>query len=430
MTTPLARPCRWLRAHPAAADALLALTVLAAVLVGSFLGPRDGQRAPGAGLVLLAVAGCAALTLRGPYPRTVLAVTSALTLTDLATGGDGPPRTQLVLAVTVALYTVTSRTGRPAAWRIAAVTVGGLTAAAMAFGPPPWYAQGNLGLFAWTGMAAAAGDAVRSRRAVVAAIEERAVRAERTREEEARRRVAEERLRIARELHDVVAHHIALVNVQAGVASHVMDSRPEQAKEALAHVREAGRSALEELRATVGLLRQHGEPEAPTEPAPGLGDLGRLLAGVRRAGLPVAVAAAGPGTPGVATEDAEVAAALGQLPAAVDLTAYRLVQEALTNARKHAGPGARAEVSLLRGPDSLLLTVRDDGAGPPPAPGGPGGHGLTGMRERVAALGGNCTAGPRADGIPGFQVRATLPLPRTRDAGRADGPGQGLLRTR
>lgn len=122
------------------------------------------------------------------------------------------------------------------------------------------------------------------------AIRERAERAERTREEEARRRVAEERLRIARDLHDVVAHHIALVNVQAGVASHVMDKRPDQAKEALAHVREASRSALNELRATVGLLRQTGDPEAPTEPAPGLARLDELADTFRNAGLPVEVA--------------------------------------------------------------------------------------------------------------------------------------------
>jgi signal transduction histidine kinase len=230
----------------------------------------------------------------------------------------------------------------------------------------------------------------------VHAIRERAERAERTREEEARRRVAEERLRIARDLHDVVAHHIALVNVQAGVASHVMDKRPDQAKEALSHVREASRTALDELRATVGLLRQSGDPEAPTEPAPGLARLDELADTFRNAGLPVEIARADDGT---------------TLPAALDLAAYRVIQEALTNVRKHAGDGAKAEVSVVRVGAYMEITVLDDGTGEDTGPadaGGPGGHGLLGMRERVTAVGGALTAGPRY-GV-GFRVHAILPL--------------------
>jgi signal transduction histidine kinase len=247
-------------------------------------------------------------------------------------------------------------------------------------------------------MAAAAGDAVRSRRAFVRAIRERAERAERTREEEARRRVAEERLRIARDLHDVVAHHIALVNVQAGVAAHVMDKRPDQAKEALAHVREASRSALNELRATVGLLRQSGDPEAPTEPAPGLDRLDELVGTFRSAGLHVEVARA----------DQDTA-----LPAAVDLAAYRVIQEALTNVQKHAGTEAKAEVSVVRVGPHIEITVLDDGAGQDDDPEHGGGHGLLGMRERVTALRGTLTTGPRYGG--GFRVHAILPV-RTRTA--------------
>ncbi|MEX2981903.1 sensor histidine kinase [Streptomyces sp. C36] len=419
--TGLARPHRWLRAHPLAADTLLAVLVLGLVLVGVYLGPRTAAHPPGLVFALLATAACASLALRRRAPRAVLALTAALTVAATVTAHDGgPPRTQVATATAVALYTVAARTERPTAWRIVAVTVAVVTAAVMLFGPPPWYAQENVGLFAWTGMAGAAGDAVRSRRAFVAAIEERAVRAERTREEEARRRVAEERLRIARELHDVVAHHIALVNVQAGVASHIMDSRPEQAKQALAHVREAGRSALEELRATVGLLRQYGDPEAPTEPAPGLGVLDQLVDGFARVGLRVEVAAAStlPEGSGTATGAAGAAAVLGPLPGAVDLTAYRVLQEALTNVHKHAGSGARAEVALLRSADSLHLTVLDDGGdGPGRAPEGGaagdasgGGHGLIGMRERATALGGVCEAGPLGGDAPGFRVRAVLPL--------------------
>ncbi|MFD3355818.1 sensor histidine kinase [Streptomyces fradiae] len=475
--------CRdWLRAHPLACDAVLAAAVLGAMVLGSFVephgdgtGPTFGARTPRPLSVLLMAVGGAALVARRRAPVRVLVCTGAAAVLDFAAGD---PHAPVAMSTVVALYTVASRTDRPTTWRVGLATMAVLTAAAMSFGSAPWYTQQNLGVFAWTGMAAAAGDAVRSRRAFVDAIRERAERAERTREEEARRRVAEERLRIARDLHDVVAHHIALVNVQAGVAAHVMDRRPDQAKEALAHVREASRCALDELRATVGLLRQSGDPAAPTEPAPGLAVLDDLLERFRHAGLPVRVARTDRDT---------------HLPAAVDLAAYRIVQEALTNVRKHAGPGATAEVSVLRVGRTVEVTVLDDGgtAAAPPAPaeapaparGEParpgvrapapspapaartpadrtaadrstaaaavsprtaadrstadrsalaaaavsarpaagarttpadgavpagGGHGLVGMRERVAALGGALTTGPRYGG--GYRVRAILPL--------------------
>jgi signal transduction histidine kinase len=291
-----------------------------------------------------------------------------------------------------------------------------------------------VALVAWAGTAVAAGDALRSRRAYAASAAERARREELGREEEARRRVAEERLRIARELHDVVAHHIALANVQAGVAAHVMDRRPDQAKEALAHVREAGRSALEELRATVGLLRLRGEPAAPMEPAPGLGLLDQLLEGFRSEGLRVTVEC-------IVGGDDPAPRSHGPLPVSVDLTAYRVIQESLTNVRKHAGPGAGAVVRIRRDPGALEVVVDDDGApgtaesllppptrprprtagdGTSPAPPGiprPGrptergtaGHGLLGMHERATAHGGVCRTGARPGG--GFRVWVRLPLP-------------------
>ncbi|WP_143670309.1 histidine kinase dimerization/phosphoacceptor domain-containing protein, partial [Streptomyces antimycoticus] len=252
----LARSHRWLCAHPRALDTLVAIGVLALILIGAVAGPRMRHQPLGPLFALLAVLVAGSLIFRRDLPRGVLAFTVALTLVEIVTNDVGPPRTSIVFGVVVALYTAATRTDRPTTWRLGAATAVLLTGAGMLFALNPWYSQENWGLFAWAGLAAATGDAVRSRRAYIAAIEERAVRAERTREEEARRRVAEERLRIARELHDVVAHHIALVNVQAGVASHVMDNRPDQAKEALAHVRQASRSALDELRATVGLLRQ------------------------------------------------------------------------------------------------------------------------------------------------------------------------------
>ncbi|MFJ3584029.1 sensor histidine kinase [Streptomyces sp. NPDC090127] len=387
---------QWLRAHPLALDGALAFGVLVCMITASFAdphgspnGPTFGDRTPDASSVGLMVLGAAALVPRRRDPLAVLAFTGAVTLVELIVDDRPAP---VVMSAVIAVYTVAARTDRPTTWRVGLITMAVLTGASMLFGPTPWYAQENLGVFAWTGMAAAAGDAVRSRRAFVDAIRERAERAERTREEEARRRVAEERLRIARDLHDVVAHHIALVNVQAGVAAHVMDKRPDQAKEALGHVRAASRSALDELRATVGLLRQSDDPEAPTEPAPGLAVLDPLLATFRNAGLPVELACDADGTP---------------LPAAVDLAAYRIIQEALTNVRKHAGPGAKAEVSVVRVGRTVEITVLDDGVPQPTPSADTGGHGLLGMRERVTALGGTLTAAPRYGG--GFRVQAILP---------------------
>ncbi|RNL70841.1 sensor histidine kinase [Streptomyces sp. I6] len=424
MTAPLTgfsrlAPTRsWLSAHPTAFDAGLAAAVLLCMVVASFAdphgphGPTFGTRTPEIRSLLLMVTAAGALVFRRVRSVPVVAVTGALSVAELVAGDPPAP---VAMSVVVALYTVASRTDRPTTWRVGLPTMTVLTGAAVLFSSAPWYSQENLGLFAWTGMASAAGDAVRSRRAFVDAMRERAERAERTREEEARRRVAEERLRIARDLHDVVAHHIALVNVQAGVAAHVMDRRPDQAREALSQVREASRSALTELRATVGLLRQSGDPAAPTEPAPGLAVLEPLLDGFRRSGLPVRLARTDRGT---------------ELPAAVDLAAYRIVQEALTNVRKHAGAAAKAEVSVVRVGGTVEVTVLDHGrpAGPGPegaegaegaegtegtdgetvAGGGSGGHGLVGMRERVTALGGTLTAGPRYGG--GFRVQAILPV--------------------
>ncbi|MGW5121105.1 sensor histidine kinase [Streptomyces noursei] len=417
--TRVARLRQWHRHHRLAFDAAVAVVAFVAILCGAVAGPhgahgthlpRFAARELTVTTVVLAALACGALVLRRRLPRTVLAVTGALTIVELVAQSNAP-RAPVAGAAVIALFTVASHTDRPTTWRIGALTCVVLTAAAMFFGHRAWYAQENLAIFAWTGMAAAAGDAVRSRRAYVDAIRERAERAERTREEEARRQVAEERLRIARELHDVVAHHIALVNVQAGVASHVMDNRPDQAKQALAHVREASRSALEELRATVGLLRQSDDPKAPTEPAPGLGVLDQLVDGFVRAGLPVALEL--PPGPQPA------------LPASVDLTAYRVVQEALTNVHKHAGDGARAAVRIVRTEGALTVTVQDDGrgagahaagaAGEGAVPEGGGGHGLIGMRERVQALRGTVVTGPRAAG--GFQVRVTLPLGGARTGG-------------
>jgi signal transduction histidine kinase len=210
--------------------------------------------------------------------------------------------------------------------------------------------------------------------------------------ERARRAVAEERGRIARELHDVVAHHMSVISVQAGLARFVFDSDPAKARGALGTIADTSGEALEELRRMLQVLREE-DPEAPERaPMPTLARLGELLDRVRAGGLPVDLAVEGTARP---------------LPPGVELCAYRVVQEALTNALKHAGP-ARARVELRYGAHELTVRVTDDGEGADPArvPAG-GGHGLIGMRERAKLYGGTITVGPRSEG--GYQVRLTLP---------------------
>jgi signal transduction histidine kinase len=241
---------------------------------------------------------------------------------------------------------------------------------------------------------AGSGFAVASRRAQIAQMRDRAEQAERTREEEAHRRVDAERLRIARELHDIVAHSMATINVQAGVAVHLLREQPDQvgqAVEALEAVRSISKEALGELRGILNLLRSSDEAD-PIAPVPGLSQLDDLVAMSARAGLATAV---------------EVTGEPRRLPAAVDLTAYRVVQEALTNTLRHAGP-ARATVRLAYEPAELRVEVSDDGRGP----NGSGssdldGNGLRGMRERAEAVGGQVRTGPGDGG--GFVVRAILP---------------------
>ncbi|MGH3244608.1 MAG: sensor histidine kinase [Trebonia sp.] len=248
----------------------------------------------------------------------------------------------------------------------------------------------------YAALAVTTGSAARSNRAYVAEVEERARRAEQAREDEANRRVAEERLRIARELHDAVGHHVALINVQAGALGCLLDDEDLiQARESVAHIQRASEEALEEMRLTVGLLREPGaaEPAEPAEPVPGLDRLGELFGSFAGAGLRVT---------------REVTGQVRPLPEVVELTAYRVIQESLTNTRKHAGCDA-AVVRLGYAPGTLRLAVEDEGK--PLTRSSrrtPGGHGIVGMRERVAALGGRLSAGPRPEG--GYRVFAELPL--------------------
>jgi signal transduction histidine kinase len=234
--------------------------------------------------------------------------------------------------------------------------------------------------------------ATANRRRYIAEIQDRAERAERTRDEEARRQVDSERLRIARELHDVVAHTMATINVQAAAAAHVLVDPPPQAAEAIAAIRAASKEGLRELRTILNVLRQ-ADDQDPVQPTPGLGQLDVLVGTVRRAGLATEVRGVGE---------------LPPLPSAVDVAAYRIIQESLTNVLRHAGP-ATATVELAVRDGRLCVHVGDTGVGARHRSGGaPTGHGLIGMRERAASVGGTLDARPGPNG--GFDVRATLPV--------------------
>jgi signal transduction histidine kinase len=215
----------------------------------------------------------------------------------------------------------------------------------------------------------------------------------RAHQDETRRRADQERLRIAREVHDVVGHGLAVINLQAGVALHVVGRRPEQAEVALEAIKQSSKEALEELRGTLAVFRRPDNGGGPWRPAPGLGQLEALAAAMAEGGLPVQVAVTGQ---------------RAGLPAAVELAAYRIVQESLTNVVRHAGP-ATATVRVGYQPDALVLEVADTGSGGRvPGAARPAGHGIAGMRERAAAVGGTLQAGPSGDG--GFLVHARLPL--------------------
>ncbi|MER7767224.1 sensor histidine kinase [Kitasatospora sp. NPDC096140] len=397
---------RMRRNHPRRFDVIGGAVLIAVVGVGATIDQTGhiSSLEPVSGL--LGLVSALALFAHRRHPRAVTAVTLACTVLLAFTS----PRLTVALAAPLlcALYYLAVRTDRATALRASIGSAVLLTGIALSVGTGASLGE-RLGVLAWALLPGALGDSIRNRRAHLAAIEERAERAERTREEEARRRVADERIRIARDLHDVVAHHIALANAQAGIAVHLMDSHPVQAREVLSHITDATGSALQELRATVGLLRRAEEP-APLEPTPGLDRLPELLGSFERAGLPVRLTVRGEARP---------------LSPGVDLTAFRIVQESLTNVAKHAH-GADAEVTLAYSGSRVSVSVangRPTATGrpraaplPQPAP-GESGFGLIGMRERAGAVGGRLAADERPDG--GFLVTAELPL---RTGARDDGP--------
>jgi signal transduction histidine kinase len=378
--------------HGRWADAVIAVAVCGLIVTAYVTKPHEwnGHPIPTHFTVLggaMVATGCAALVFRRRWPRLVLAAAVVCTVVSFTVGPVHGPTAFIVL---IAMYTVTLEESRRRALVIAAWVVVVLDVANVLLAEGTGVDPNSMLNFVAVGLAFALGDAVRNRRAYLAEVMERARRAEESREDEARRRVAKERLRIARDLHDVVAHHIALINVQAGVGAHLLDSDPEQARKALVHIRNASRSALDELSATVGLLRQPDDPAAPTDPMAGLARLDELITGLGGCGLRV-----------------DVDGTVAELPTALDVTAYRIVQEALTNVHKHAHTDS-ARLAFGLDDDALRITVEDNGIGGTPAGAG---HGVLGMRERAEAVGGSLSAGPRTGG--GFRVEATLPLPAT-----------------
>lgn len=377
-----------------ATNALLAVA-LAVVMVGVRALEAHGLWHAGwlgytlTGLAALAVAG------RRRWPLAVFAGTLVLSVIAIAVAS---PSGAVSLPVVIAVYTLAQLDERRRALLLA-VLAG--VALALARGLLQYRGWSDARTAVEPALALAAlflGWAVSSRRAHIAEIEARAAQAERTREEDARRQVDAERLRIARELHDVLAHGIATINVQAGVAAHVMNEHPEHAAEALRTIKATSKEALHELRGILGVLRDAEELE-PREPAPGLGQLDRLIDATSHAGVPTQVAISGHRRP---------------LPATVDLAAYRIVQESLTNVLRHAGP-ANALVAIAYSENVMTVSVNDDGRGEQGVPPGTNGHwprapghGILGMRERAHALGGELEAGPRPDG--GFRVSACLPV--------------------
>ncbi|MGC9665662.1 sensor histidine kinase [Planosporangium sp. 12N6] len=387
------------------------MVALIQIVGGTGAARHDHAHLPAVGYALL-LAGPAALLVR--RRRRAVALVGAVAATT-AYFTLGYPAGPAFLAGFVAVIGALRTGHRRLTW--VAVTAAYLTYALLGLW---WQAAAHpspgrlVTVGAWLLVAFAVGEAARVRTdhlrelARARAERERALAdQEQARLEHRRRQASEERLRIARELHDVLGHHLSLINVQAGVGLHLMDDRPEQARAALAAIKQASAEALREVRSVLGALRLDDE-SAPRTPAPGLSGTGdsdastglrALVADVTAAGLPVRLHVDGPA---------------GTLPAEVDRAAYRVVQEALTNVRRHAGTDAAAEVRVGYGRDELVITVTDDGAGATDGASVDGpvafsaGTGIVGMRQRVEALGGEFRAGPRP-GV-GFEVYARFPL--------------------
>jgi signal transduction histidine kinase len=390
----------FIRRHPTGVDSFWALVLLGLTLVSAGASQANtGTDSPFL-IVPVAVLLCLVIALRRRVPERMLVLAGVIGVAQLALDVSTMPAD---FAMLVIVYTVAA-TGARWASRLALTT--GLCAAPLAQSRWPSSETGVAGNVALTvfqavpfALAWVLGDSIRTRRAYFAQLEERAARLEKEREAQAKVAVAAERARIARELHDVVAHNVSVMVVQADGAAYVLDAAPDQAKKALETISSTGRQALAEMRRLLGVLRTGEHQEAGEYvPQPDVQQIEDLVEQCRGSGLPV---------------DFKVEGTPRPLPSGVELTAYRIVQEALTNTRKHAGPDAGASVRLVYFDDGLGLLVEDDGKGAPHELYEEGGfdgrgHGLIGMRERVGMVGGTLDAGPRPGG--GFRISALLPL--------------------
>ncbi|KAB2348947.1 sensor histidine kinase [Actinomadura rudentiformis] len=391
----------WLQSRPQAADAVLAVALVLMGFLQLYIEdvPPELKRYYGvsdATHVALIIAITMSITFRQRYPMTVLCF---IVVGEIWISVEHYPATiPDVVAFLLATYSVAAHRG------LAHSALGGLLALVsfntmlvmmpIEVGIITFMMDNALVMGVWV-----LGRNLRLRRAYFAELEDRAARLERARGTDARAARVEERSRIARELHDVVAHHVSVMTVQAGAARRILDRNPGSAREAMTTIEEVGRTALSEMRRIVGVLRTDRDPEragGELAPQPGLGDLGELLDHVRETGLSVQLWIEGEArtpSPGV------------------DVAAFRLIQEALTNTLKHAGPQARAWVRLYYTDDDLTVEIEDDGRGTATIIAENGdnpGHGLVGMYERVALYGGELRIGPRVGG--GFGVRARFPL--------------------
>ncbi len=376
-------------------DALIAVGVLTVSLVT--LGRLDAEvaaafsRESDAIQVLLVLLMTLPLALRRVYPTPVFFIILSAWVADRVLDY---PETPAAIAVAIAFYTIGAELSRRKSLRIgggAALFILGFTFV----GVLTLESVGGASLITTvisTVTPLLLGREVHERRRRVEELRERAERAERDREEDARRAVTDERTRIAREIHDVVAHQMTVITLQAEGARRVADGSDPRVIDALETISDAGRSALSEMRGMVGLLRGP-EYESETAPIPNLGDVEELVETVRAAGLPV---------------DLEIEGEVRPLAEGTEMSAYRIVQESLTNSVRHGGPGVSAKVTIDYGEDHLDVRILDDGRGASADSGRGVGHGIIGMRERIAVLGGEFGAGPHSGG--GYEVRARIPV--------------------
>ena len=394
---PVEHVYRRLRAHPGLADAALALLLLG-VSVGAF--------ARQTAVIPVSAALAAAVAVRRRFPVAALVSTLAIGTAQVFVGiGPGTTNSSLQLtfadtAILVLLYTVAAGRPRPVSLAGLAACVVLFVGAVARLNPGSVLAQRPIeyvvALMTYALMPICAwvlGNSMAHRRAYLAALEERAIRAEAERDAQAQIAAAAERARIARELHDVIAHNLSVMVAQADGGRYAFDAEPERSQQALAEIGDTGRQALAEMSHLLGVLKA-GEEAPAFAPTPGVTEIADLVAQAREAGTSVSYAVEGAARP---------------VPAGVSLALYRIIQEALTNVRKHAGPGTTAAVTLRYGPGEALIRVADDGGGTLVRTNDPAGHGLAGMRDRVGLYGGTLAAGPCSGG--GFQVNARLPLP-------------------